>query len=57
MADKTPAPAVDPALVTPDPAKQGPVWKGSLSATEPIVAPDGHVVLSVEDIEARDAQG
>jgi hypothetical protein len=26
------------------------------SATEPIVAPDGHVVLSQEDIDARDAQ-
>jgi len=28
-------------------------WKGSLSADEPIVAPDGHVVLSQEDIDAR----
>lgn len=25
------------------------------SATEPIVAPDGHVVLSQEDIDARDS--
>jgi hypothetical protein len=24
-----------------------------LSATEPIIAPDGHVVLSQEDIDAR----
>jgi hypothetical protein len=31
-----------------------PAWKGSLSAREPIVAPDGHVVLSQEDIDARD---
>lgn len=30
-----------------------PAWKGSLSATEPVVAPDGHVVLSQEDIDAR----
>jgi hypothetical protein len=30
-----------------------PVHKGSLSASEPIVAPDGHVVLSQEDIDAR----
>ncbi len=30
-----------------------PMHKGSLSATEPIVAPDGHVVLSQEDIDAR----
>ena len=30
-----------------------PAWEGSLSATEPIVAPDGHVVLSQEDIDAR----
>jgi hypothetical protein len=29
--------------------------KGSLSASEPIVAPDGHVVLSQEDIDARDS--
>jgi hypothetical protein len=26
-----------------------------VSASEPIVAPDGHVVLSQEDIDARDA--
>lgn len=32
-----------------------PAWKGSLSAREPIVAPDGHVVLSQEDIDARDS--
>lgn len=30
-----------------------PAWKGSLSATKPSVAPDGHVVLSQEDIDAR----
>lgn len=28
-----------------------PAWQGSLSSTSPIVAPDGHVVLSQEDIE------
>lgn len=28
-------------------------WEGSLSADKPIVAPDGHVVLSQEDIDAR----
>jgi hypothetical protein len=30
-----------------------PAHKGSLSAVEPVVAPDGHVVLSQEDIDAR----
>lgn len=30
-----------------------PAWKGSLSVNEPLVAPDGHVVLSKEDIDAR----
>jgi hypothetical protein len=30
-----------------------PAWKGSLSADKEIVAPDGHVVLSQEDISAR----
>ena len=30
-------------------------WKGSLSASEPVVAPDGHVNLSEEDIKERDA--
>lgn len=30
-----------------------PAWEGSASATEPIVAPDGHVVLSQEDIDNR----
>lgn len=30
-----------------------PAWEGSLTAQEPIVAPDGHVVLSQEDIDAR----
>jgi len=28
-------------------------WKGSLSARKPVVAPDGHVSLSQEDIDAR----
>lgn len=30
-----------------------PVWEGSASATEPQIAPDGHVVLSQEDIDSR----
>lgn len=30
-----------------------PAWDGSASATEPIVAADGHVTLSQEDIDAR----
>jgi hypothetical protein len=30
-----------------------PAWKGSLSADKPIVAADGHVVLSKEDIANR----
>lgn len=30
-----------------------PAWEGSRSATEPIIAADGHVVLSQEDIDAR----
>lgn len=34
-------------------AAERPAWEGSLSATEPIVAPDGHVVLSQEDLNAR----
>jgi hypothetical protein len=34
-------------------AADRPAWEGSMSATEPIVAPDGHVVLSQEDIDAR----
>jgi hypothetical protein len=36
-------------LVDPD----APLWEGSASATEPIIAADGHVVLSQEDIDAR----
>lgn len=28
-------------------------WEGSRSSAEEIVAPDGHVVLSKEDIDAR----
>jgi hypothetical protein len=39
-------------IINPD---ERPVHKGSLSATQPIVAPDGHVVLSQADIDARDA--
>jgi hypothetical protein len=39
-----------PVWLNPDDA---PAWKGSLSAREEIVAPDGHVVLSKEDISAR----
>jgi hypothetical protein len=30
-----------------------PAWEGSRSSDEPLVAPDGHVNLSAEDIEAR----
>lgn len=30
-----------------------PAWQGSLSAGEPVVAADGHVVLSQEDLDAR----
>jgi hypothetical protein len=30
-----------------------PAWEGSASASEPLVAPDGHVNLSQEDIDAR----
>lgn len=39
------------AILTPDEDK--PAWKGSLSSSKPIVAPDGHVLLSQEDIDAR----
>jgi hypothetical protein len=34
---------------------ESPAWKGSLSADKEIVAPDGHVVLSREDIDARNS--
>jgi hypothetical protein len=37
-------------MLNPD---ERPMHKGSLTATEPIIAPDGHVVLSQEDIDAR----
>jgi hypothetical protein len=37
-------------LLDPEPV----AWKGSLSAKEPQIAPDGHVALSQEDIDARD---
>jgi hypothetical protein len=30
-------------------------WKGSMSSAKPIVAPDGHVALSQEEIDARDS--
>lgn len=33
------------------PPEEVPLWKGSLSATEEIIAPDGHVVLSKEDAD------
>lgn len=36
-------------LLSPD----RPAWEGSLSAAEPVTAPDGHVALSQEDIDAR----
>lgn len=32
---------------------RGPAWEGSRSGSEEIVAPDGHVVLSKEDLDAR----
>ena len=38
---------------TPAPFK--PYGKGSLSADEPQVSPDGHVHLSAEDIKERDS--
>jgi len=38
---------------TPAPDPDAPVFEGSLSADEPQVAPDGHVNLSKEDINAR----
>jgi len=38
--------------VTPDPPDT-PTWEGSLSATEPQIAPDGHIVLSQDDIDAQ----
>jgi hypothetical protein len=38
-------------LLDPEPV----AWKGSLSAKEPQIAPDGHVALSQEDIDARDS--
>jgi hypothetical protein len=40
---------------TAEPAEVRPYGKGSLSATVPQVSPDGHVHLSAEDIEERDA--
>ena len=32
-----------------------PAWEGSLSSKTPLVAPDGHVNLSKEDISARNS--
>lgn len=32
-----------------------PVWKGSVSSSSPIEAPDGHVNLSQADLDARQA--
>ena len=32
---------------------RGDAWEGSVSSSEPLVAPDGHVNLSQEDIDAR----
>lgn len=34
---------------------RGPAWEGSASAPKPLVAPDGHVTLTEEDIRARDS--
>lgn len=42
---------VKPSDITPNPEDIQPAWKGSLSSKVPIVAPDGHVVLSQEDID------
>lgn len=39
-------------LLNPDAA---PLWEGSMSSSKPIIAPDGHVTLSQEDIDARSA--
>lgn len=36
-------------LLDPEPV----AWKGSMSSSVPLVAPDGHVALSQEDIDAR----
>ena len=47
--------AEKPADKAPEPVEVRPYGKGSLSASEPQVSPDGHVHLSAEDIEARDA--
>jgi len=37
------------------PADERPAWDGSLSVDHELVAPDGHVVLSKEDLDARRA--
>jgi len=47
-----PAPTTVEPATTPDPSDD-PMWEGSLSATEPQVAPDGHVILSQADIDAQ----
>lgn len=36
-------------MLSPNPV----AWKGSASSSKPLVAPDGHVTLSQEDIDAR----
>lgn len=38
-------------LLDPEPV----AWQGSMSSAEPLTAPDGHVTLSQEDIDARDS--
>lgn len=48
--------AETPGIEAPPFDQDAPVFEGSLSAAEPLVAPDGHVTLSQEDIEARDAE-
>jgi hypothetical protein len=42
----------DPPVASETPPK--PEWDGSLSSSEPVVGPDGHVHLSADDIKARD---
>lgn len=36
--------------------EEAPAWEGSLSSSEPLTGPDGHQVLSKEDIKARDSK-
>jgi len=44
--EKQPAPAPAPA------PSETPAWKGSRSSMEPMIGPDGHVILSQADIDA-----